>query len=186
MECPTGLVNHGNTCYFNAVLQSLAQTPYLMKSLDQSPIKFAEMLHRTLSTMRMCNGEKSLSPKSLFTSLVDERQKYGDGGQHDAHEVLRDLLEIVHQKEDQVSFLIKNNIIKSMFINFLNNFPGESFGLKFIPNPKFSESFRNLYPHQTVSFRSNPKLVFNPNQSDSDTIQNHSELVIRMNPVNTN
>ena len=33
-------------------------------------------------------------------------------------------------------------------------------------NLKFSESFRNLYLHQTVSFRSNPKLVFNANQSE--------------------
>ena len=30
-----------------------------------------------------------------------------------------------------------------------------------------AEPFRNLYPHQTVSFRSNPKLVFNPNQSEA-------------------
>ena len=43
---------------------------------------------------------------------------------------------------------------------------------------KFSESFRNLYPHQTVSFRSNPKLVINPR-----LIQNPSELTIRMNPI---
>ena len=37
----------------------------------------------------------------------------------------------------------------------------------FRTNPKISESFRNLYSHQTVSFRSNPKLVFNPNQSEA-------------------
>ena len=46
--------------------------------------------------------------------------------------------------------------------------------------PKISESFRNLYPNQTVSFRSNSGLFFNPNQSMA-----HSKS-IRMNPVNPN
>ena len=36
----------------------------------------------------------------------------------------------------------------------------------------------DLYPNQTVSFRSNPRLVFNLNQSK--VLQNQSELVIRM------
>ena len=37
----------------------------------------------------------------------------------------------------------------------------------FRTNPKISESFQNLYPNQTVSFRSNPKKFFNPNQSEA-------------------
>ena len=58
-------------------------------------------------------------------------------------------------------------------------------------NPKFSESFWNLYSHQTVSFRSNPKLVFNPSQSELirgpfKINPNQSELVIQINPVNPN
>ena len=35
----------------------------------------------------------------------------------------------------------------------IKNTPGESIGLKFIQNQsELSESFQNLYPHQTVSF----------------------------------
>ena len=60
--------------------------------------------------------------------------------------------------------------------------PGESFGLKFNPkNSKFSESFRNFYPNQTVlfRFRRNFSIWSNPRP-----IQNQSELIrsIRMEP----
>ena len=47
----------------------------------------------------------------------------------------------------------------------------------FRTNLKFSESLRNFYPNQTVSFRSNQKLVFHPNQSEA-----HSKS-IRINPI---
>ena len=47
-------------------------------------------------------------------------------------------------------------------------------------NSKSSESFRNLYPNQIVSFRSNPKKFFNPNKSDrfewiNRIFRNHSD-----------
>ena len=48
----------------------------------------------------------------------------------------------------------------------------------FQTNPKFSDSFRNLYPHQTVSFLSNPKLVFNPSRSEA-----HSKSIRPCNPI---
>ena len=58
----------------------------------------------------------------------------------------------------------------------------------FRTNPKFSESFQNFYRHQTVWFRSNPKLVFNPNQSEAHL---KSSLTCNLNesennPVNPN
>ena len=64
----------------------------------------------------------------------------------------------------------------------------------FRTNPKFFESYRNLYPNQKVLFRSNPKLVFNSNQSEvlqnqcewNRINQNKSELLIRMNPLYPN
>ena len=55
--------------------------------------------------------------------------------------------------------------------------PWRKFRIKIHTEP--TESFRNLYPHQTVSFRSNPKLVVNP--INPRPIQKQSELVIRIN-----
>ena len=43
----------------------------------------------------------------------------------------------------------------------LTSFPGESFGLKFIPNQ--SDLFRNLYPSQSGSIRKNFSISFDPN-----------------------
>ena len=53
----------------------------------------------------------------------------------------------------------------------------------FRTNPKFSVSFRNLYPKQTVLFRFNPKKFFNPNQSEA-----HSKSIWMnpFNPINAN
>ena len=47
----------------------------------------------------------------------------------------------------------------------------------FRTNPKVSNSFRNLYPHKTVSFQSNPNKFFNPNKSEV-----HSKSIRTYNP----
>ena len=54
----------------------------------------------------------------------------------------------------------------------------------FRTNRKISESCRNFYPHQTVSFPYNPKKFFNPNQSEvhSKSIRILYSECIRTNP----
>ena len=47
-------------------------------------------------------------------------------------------------------------------------------------NQNFPNLFRNFYPNQTVSFRFNPKLVFNPNQFEV-----HSKSIRTCNPSNS-
>ena len=47
----------------------------------------------------------------------------------------------------------------------------------FRTNPKFFISFRNFYPHETVSFQFNPVIVFNPNQFEA-----HSKSIRTCNP----
>ena len=62
----------------------------------------------------------------------------------------------------------KSTISRGIFkIKFCSPLTKVSVWNSFRTNPKFSESFRNLYPHQTVSFRTNPKLVFNPSSSEA-------------------
>ena len=59
-----------------------------------------------------------------------------------------------------------------IFESLRNLYPNQTVSFRSNPkkfsNPKFSEPFRNLYPNQTVSlFRSNSKTFFNPKFSES-------------------
>ena len=97
-----------------------------------------------------------------------------------------------------------SNILEYSKIFFIfQRSPGECSDWNwFRTNPKISELFRNLYPNQTVLFRSNPKKflqvnlseahskslrTYNPNASVlTELIRINPKLSIRMNPVNPN
>uniref|UniRef100_A0A2M4A952 Ubiquitin carboxyl-terminal hydrolase n=2 Tax=Anopheles triannulatus TaxID=58253 RepID=A0A2M4A952_9DIPT len=135
LQTVRGLTNLGNTCFFNAVLQCLAQTPYLLPILQQSTIKdeqkivrvpggvlqlpnggpelllppiegpldtcrsLTQALANQLAEMTSGRGVGVLSPKRLLNELGNRWPQFGDGDQHDSHELLRHLLESVRSDD---------------------------------------------------------------------------------------
>ncbi|KAI8033951.1 ubiquitin carboxyl-terminal hydrolase 45 isoform X1 [Drosophila gunungcola] len=125
-----GLTNLGNTCFFNAVMQCLAQTPFLLSVLrelaepgeefvlpggtfklkDKGDIELP-MIKGTLSSWggltaalaqaleELQAGGSVFTPSKLFEKLCIKCPQFTGGDQHDAHELLRQLLESVRNED---------------------------------------------------------------------------------------
>lgn len=124
---PRGLVNVGNTCFLNSILQCLAYLPPFCQSLihiSQSKIGQGKGLKKKLSqgqkiTSSLCNlfqrvhgfntdslDETSIAPHAIVKALPSigscgsrNGYKFHPGRQEDAHEFLVHLLDAMHDGE---------------------------------------------------------------------------------------
>ncbi|XP_047341644.1 ubiquitin carboxyl-terminal hydrolase 15-like [Impatiens glandulifera] len=96
---PRGLVNCGNSCYANAVLQCLTSTkPLTVYLLERAHSRYCRVRNWCL----MCELEEHvtmsresrgpLSPSRILSQMQSSNSQIGNGSQEDAHEFLRFLV----------------------------------------------------------------------------------------------
>ena len=111
----TGLVNLGNTCFMNSILQCLSNTPelrdyfvsgrYLANINTENPLGFEGKLAKCFSMIlrKLWSGEYDyFSPRKLM-EIVAKRSKSFDGqSQHDSHEFMSYLIDGLHEDLNRV------------------------------------------------------------------------------------
>lgn len=103
----TGLVNVGNTCYFNAAVQALSSCPpfsdFFRDKGDLRPYSLREpmvsnqmtqLIQRLWSPQR----ERAISPSALLSKVRDNFHQFRGWSQQDAQELIRCLLELINRE----------------------------------------------------------------------------------------
>lgn len=98
-----GLVNLGNTCFFNSVMQNLFALDRLRKFFlneDMSAGPLSISLKKLFSETKPEAGLKNvINPRSFFGSICSKAPQFRGYQQHDSHELLRCLLDGLSAEE---------------------------------------------------------------------------------------
>lgn len=96
-----GLVNLGNTCYFNSAIQCLAHVPALSKHLFlnsyDGPCGITREYQKVAKQLFLKNGEDPVDPSHVLNEFRKKFPQFANGQQHDAQEVIVHLIDVFEQ-----------------------------------------------------------------------------------------
>jgi len=114
-----GLVNLGNTCFLNAVLQALAHTPGFRQSLTAQargaqPSLLSTFAHVVDETWSPSAAQRSVSPHFLLESVKQSMPFLESNVQQDAHEFLRVLCERLEKENNALVQAFGGKLLSSV------------------------------------------------------------------------
>lgn len=93
-----GLVNLGNTCYFNTAIQCLAHCPALSKHLFfndyTGDCNLTREYQKVAKQLFLSGASDPVNPQSLLSVFRTQFSSFSNNGQHDAQEVIVCLIDI--------------------------------------------------------------------------------------------
>ncbi|KAJ0229736.1 hypothetical protein HA466_0314250 [Hirschfeldia incana] len=100
-----GLVNLGNTCFFNSIMQNLLSLDqlrdhFLKEDVSGVGLPLASSLRKLFAETKPEAGLKSLiNPRAFFATFCAKARQFRGYDQHDSHELLRCLLDSLSTEE---------------------------------------------------------------------------------------
>ena len=111
----TGLINLGNTCYFNSALQCLAHTEdlvkYFLMNYHHKEINYTSahgsngkllIAFRNIITLLWKSGSNVVEPLCFINAFIKKYPQFKLGEQNDAHEILNLILDTLHEDLNRV------------------------------------------------------------------------------------
>ena len=122
MDQLCGFNNMGNTCYMNAALQIIVNSTVLTKVMLSNNFK-SPKLNIYKSFLQKYRSGNSYSPKDVKNMVGQKDNKFLDNSQHDSHEFLINLMEILEDEfkneykvnEIQILNIPLNNLMSTIF-----------------------------------------------------------------------
>jgi len=145
-----GLTNIGNTCYFNACLQCLLQTPalsnYFITNNFNGVCEFTTEYNKLIRAFWLNKNDECVDTREIMRLFREKYTEFDNGEEHDAQECLLKILDIFHKSTRHPKDLVEidNNEWKTKKSSFIKDLFFGQFCKEIVYNGGTSTSHENF------------------------------------------